>query len=56
MGELSDRLVAELVDAVRVQLRKEQSERQRDVYLIGDIDITILSVFNTSQNLIKISR
>ena len=38
MGELSDRLVAELVDAVRVQLRKEQSERQRDVYLIGDIE------------------
>ena len=38
MGELSDRLVAELVDAVRAQLRKEQSERLRDVYLIGDIE------------------
>jgi ATP-dependent Clp protease protease subunit len=38
MGELSDRLVAELIDAVRVQLRKEQSDRQRDVYLIGDIE------------------
>ena len=38
MGELSDRLIAELVDAVRAQLRKEQSERQRDVYLIGDIE------------------
>jgi ATP-dependent Clp protease protease subunit len=38
MGELSDRLVAELVDAVRAQLRKEQNERQRDVYLIGDIE------------------
>ena len=38
MGELNDRLIAELVDAVRAQLRKEQSERQRDVYLIGDIE------------------
>jgi ATP-dependent Clp protease, protease subunit len=38
MGELNERLVAELVDAVRVQLRKEQSDRVRDVYLIGDIE------------------
>ena len=38
MGELSDRLVAELVDAVRQQLRKENNERLRDVYLIGDIE------------------
>lgn len=38
MGELSDRLIAELVDAVRAQLRKDQSERLRDVYLIGDIE------------------
>jgi ATP-dependent Clp protease protease subunit len=38
MGELSDRLVAELVDAVRGQLRKEQNDRLRDVYLIGDIE------------------
>jgi ATP-dependent Clp protease protease subunit len=38
MGELSDRLVAELVDAVRSQLRKEQTDRLRDVYLIGDIE------------------
>jgi len=38
MGELSDRLVAELVDAVRGQLRREQNERLRDVYLIGDIE------------------
>src|SRR6195256_2623701 len=37
-GELNDRLIAELVDAVRAQLRKEQNERQRDVYLIGDIE------------------
>src|SRR5437762_4492665 len=38
MGELSDRLIAELVEAVRTQLRKEQSDRVRDVYLIGDIE------------------
>ena len=38
MGELSDRLIAELIDAVRAQLRKEQSDRLHDVYLIGDIE------------------
>jgi ATP-dependent Clp protease protease subunit len=38
MGDLSDRLIAELVDAVRAQLRKETSDRLRDVYLIGDIE------------------
>src|SRR5262245_26036064 len=38
MGELSDRLVAELVDAVRAQLRKEQGDKLRDIYLIGDIE------------------
>jgi ATP-dependent Clp protease, protease subunit len=38
MSELSDRLIAELVDAVRGQLRKETIERLRDVYLIGDIE------------------
>ena len=38
MGELSDRLVAELVDAVRAQLRKETADRLRDIYLIGDIE------------------
>src|SRR3954471_483710 len=38
MGELNERLLAELVEAVRAQLRKEQAERQRDVYLIGDIE------------------
>jgi ATP-dependent Clp protease protease subunit len=38
MGELSDRLIAELVDAVRAQLRKEAGDRLRDIYLIGDIE------------------
>jgi len=38
MGDLSDRLIADLVDAVRAQLRKETSDRLRDVYLVGDIE------------------
>src|SRR5579871_6607784 len=38
MGELSDRLIAELVDAVRAQLRREAGDRLRDCYLIGDIE------------------
>jgi ATP-dependent Clp protease, protease subunit len=38
MGELSERLVVELIEAVRAQLRREQGERLRDVYLIGDIE------------------
>jgi ATP-dependent Clp protease protease subunit len=38
MGELSERLIAELIDAVRGQLRKEVGDRLRDVYLIGDIE------------------
>ena len=38
MGELSDRLIAELIEAVRTQLRKEQGDRLRDIYLIGDIE------------------
>jgi ATP-dependent Clp protease protease subunit len=38
MGELSDRLIAELIEAVRGQLRKEQSDKLRDIYLIGDIE------------------
>jgi ATP-dependent Clp protease protease subunit len=38
MGDLSDRLIADLIDAVRAQIRKESSDRLRDVYLIGDIE------------------
>jgi ATP-dependent Clp protease, protease subunit len=33
-----ERLLAELVDAVKVLLRREASDRLRDVYLIGDIE------------------
>jgi len=36
--DLNDRLVSELIDAVKGVLRKETSDRLRDVYLIGDIE------------------
>jgi ATP-dependent Clp protease protease subunit len=36
--DLNDRLLADLIDAVKGILRKEQSDRLRDVYLIGDIE------------------
>jgi len=38
MSDISDRLLSDLVDAVKEMIRKEQSDRLRDVYLIGDID------------------
>ena len=38
MSEISERLLSDIVDAVKELLRKEQSDRLRDVYLIGDID------------------
>ena len=36
--ELNDRLLYELIDAVKGLLRKETSDRLRDIYLIGDIE------------------
>ena len=36
--DLNDRLVSELIDAVKGVLRKETSDRLRDIYLIGDIE------------------
>src|ERR687898_199306 len=38
MADFSDRLLHDLVDAVKDIVRKEQSERLRDIYLIGDIE------------------
>jgi ATP-dependent Clp protease protease subunit len=38
MGEIDGDLLSDLVDAVRDLLKKEQSDRLRDVYLIGDIE------------------
>ena len=36
--DLNDRLVLDLIDAVKSMLRKESADRLRDVYLIGDIE------------------
>jgi len=36
--DLNDRLILDLIDAVKGALRKEASDRLRDVYLIGDIE------------------
>jgi ATP-dependent Clp protease, protease subunit len=38
MPSLDERLLSELVDAVKDLLRRERAERLRDVYLIGDIE------------------
>src|SRR5918994_1456450 len=38
MADFSDRLLHDLVDAVKDIVRKEQSDRLRDIYLIGDIE------------------
>jgi ATP-dependent Clp protease, protease subunit len=38
MSDLNERLLSELVDAVKDMVRKEQSERLRDIYLVGDIE------------------
>jgi ATP-dependent Clp protease protease subunit len=38
MADIDHRLLAELVDAVKEIVRKEQSDRLRDIYLIGDIE------------------
>src|SRR5512138_189276 len=38
MTDLSDRLLNEIVNAVKDLVRREQSDRLRDIYLIGDIE------------------
>jgi ATP-dependent Clp protease protease subunit len=38
MSEINERLLSELVDAVKEFVHKEESDRLRDVYLIGDIE------------------
>jgi ATP-dependent Clp protease, protease subunit len=38
MSEFNERLLSELVDAVKEFVHKEESDRLRDVYLIGDIE------------------
>jgi ATP-dependent Clp protease protease subunit len=36
--DLNDRLIWDLIEAVKAVLRKEASDRLRDVYLVGDIE------------------
>ena len=38
MSEITDRLLTELINKVKEIVRKEQSDRLRDIYLIGDIE------------------
>jgi ATP-dependent Clp protease protease subunit len=38
MGEINNQILNELVEAVKLIVRKEQSDRLRDIYLIGDIE------------------
>ena len=38
MAEITDRLLTDLVEAVKGIVKKEQSDRLRDIYLIGDIE------------------
>ncbi|MBA3888085.1 MAG: ATP-dependent Clp protease proteolytic subunit, partial [Acidobacteria bacterium] len=57
MGELTDRLIHDLVEAVRELVRKEESDRLRDVYLIGDIEKdTARSVIERLRDLASDSR
>ncbi|MGE5359430.1 MAG: ATP-dependent Clp protease proteolytic subunit [Bacteroidales bacterium] len=37
-GEVTDRLLLELVEGVKQVLRREAAQRLRDIYLVGDID------------------
>ena len=38
MSDLNERLLNEIVDAVKGLIRKETADRLRDVYLVGDIE------------------
>ena len=45
MSDLNTRLLNEIVDGVRALLKKEQADRLRDAYLIGDIEKDNARVF-----------
>ena len=38
MGEINDRLLNELIEAVKEIVRKEQADQLRDIYIVGDIE------------------
>jgi ATP-dependent Clp protease protease subunit len=54
MDEISDRLLNDLVDAVKEIVKKEESDKLRDVYLVGDIDKD--SARSTIQRLRELAR
>src|SRR5262245_16175455 len=57
MSDLNERLLNEIVDAVKGLIRKEQSDRLRDVYLIGDIEKDIVrSVIQKLREMVNESR
>src|SRR3954471_20427837 len=57
MNEIDDELLSDLVDAVRDLLKREQSDRLRDVYLIGDIEKDIArSTIERLRELANLSR
>src|SRR3954468_19597900 len=57
MNEIDDELLSDLVDAVRDLLKREQSDRLRDVYLIGDIEKEIAkSTIERLRELANLSR
>ena len=44
MTDLNDRMLNEIVNLVREMVRKQQAERLRDIYLIGDIEKDVARV------------
>jgi ATP-dependent Clp protease protease subunit len=38
MSDINDRLLSDLVDAVKDIVRKEQADQLRDIYIVGDIE------------------
>jgi ATP-dependent Clp protease, protease subunit len=57
MSDLNERLLNEIVEAVKGMVRKEQADRLRDVYLIGDIEKDIVrSVIQKLREMVNESR
>lgn len=50
MSEINDCLLNEWVDTVKEIARKEESDRLRDVYLIGDIEKGEMTIHGRSES------
>lgn len=50
MSEINERLLTELVEAVKDIVRKDESDRLRDVYLIGDIEKGEMTIHGRSES------